>query len=50
MHSTDYYYVLVWDPRMGVKSGDRALILMVAAHIFRAKQRISTLSWGLEKS
>lgn len=30
-------------PRMGVKSGDRALILMVAADIFRAKQRMSTL-------
>lgn len=41
---------LVWAPRVAVTSGDRARTLMVVADIFRAKQRMSTLSWGLEKS
>lgn len=40
----------MWAPRMGVTSGDRALTLMVTADIFRAKQRMSALYWGLEKS
>lgn len=42
--------VLVWAPRMGVKSGGRALALTVVAELLRGKQRMSTLYWELEKS
>lgn len=35
---------------MGVKSGDRDLILMVVADVFRAKQWMGILYWGLENS